>query len=708
MELVAASLPQDFTSSWDVQNWKALTNDPSFLGGIESWDRGTDALVERARGELARTEAHRGDAVEGESGHSIRATRTRLESAQSLKDAWQLLRQAAADWPARLSWQEWASFLEQRLEMIVGTSGDWLFFSTVLDELGNLQALNGSEIRDPGFEEAHDVSREGLKTALVESLSSLSYPAGRFQRSGVNLLSTSAARGLRFPLALIPGLDEGCFPAKVRQDPLLLDSERLRMGTLPIKSKRMDEEKLLFDMAARSAERRLVVMTSRLEESSDREKIPSQFFMRVAAAARGAVVSMRDLSEGTIPGFRSVSLDNPAPAEGEIPVDEGEIRLRLVISERESGRAALEALAEMEPLRLKRSLAYDRARWMNKLTGFDGLISDPLLIQWTAKEIGPSAGQVSASRIEEYAKCPYLFFLKRVVGLEAWEEQGKMEGLVPLDRGLAIHSILEDFLKNLSGEVPRAASREKLLHLLESQACEGLERSRPPGTPDLLWEIERDALIAMLKNWLAFELDRGDEGMDIRLLEQAFGEFGLRAEHPALRLRAGSHTFDFRGRIDRIDVSRDGKRARVIDYKTGTLPESMARKTRTPLMSGERIQIVIYRGALSVIGGFKGLEEVEGEYLYLQPRDGHVVPCSFTDEELQEASAALPDILEILGNGIEEGVFFARTRGMIRPYGHCDFCDYLPICGKDRMQREERKRGDPAVQRFLRIVEPLQ
>ena len=123
-------------------------------------------------------------------------------------------------------------------------------------------------------------------------------------------------------------------------------------------------------------------------------------------------------------------------------------------------------------------------------------------------------------------------------------------------------------------------------------------------------------------------------------------------------------------------------------------------------MSGERIQIVIYRGALSVLNEFQGVEAVEGEYLHLQPKDGQVVRCRFTDEELREASRTLPAILEIVGDGIESGVFFARTSGTVRPSGHCDYCEYLPVCGKDRVQREERKANDPAVRKFSRILEP--
>jgi ATP-dependent helicase/nuclease subunit B len=703
MELVAASLPESLQLSWDVPSWRSLTNDSGFLAGARFWDEGTVSILERAHGEMNKAERDSKDSDEDEAGaRSVNLIRAQRENARHLREAWLLLWRAAGDWSARLSWQDWAQFLEQRLQGILGASSDWSLFSTVLDEIASLQALNRIDKSEP-------VSVERMKSALVESIESLAYPAGRFQRNGVNLLSTSAARGLRFPLVIIPGLDEGRFPAKLRQDPLLLDSERLRMGDLPLKSKRVDEEKLLFDMAARSAEKRLVLMTSRLEERSDRERLPSQFLLRVAAELQGGPITMRDLTQETVAGFRSVSLDNPAPAKDEIPVDEGEIRLRQIAADRKSARGVLAVLEEFEADRLKKPLAYDRARWTNKLTEFDGLISDPKLVQWMTQKIGASSGQVSASRIEEYVKCPYFFFLKRVMNLEAWEEQGKVDGMDPLERGTAIHSILESFLKNSGDAIFQAAPVEDLRNLLEQKARHDLDEARPAGMPDLLWEVERDGLIKMLKEWLEFERERANEGMRIARLEQSFGTFGSGEQYPPFRVTAGRHTFDFRGRIDRIDVSIDGKRARVIDYKTGALPESMANaKIRTPLMSGERIQIAVYRGALTVLSEFGGLESIEGEYLHLQPKDGRIVACFFTHEELQKASQTLPDILEIVGDGLEKGIFFARTRGVIRPYGHCDYCDYLPICGKDRVQREERKANDPAVRKFLGVLEPMQ
>jgi ATP-dependent helicase/nuclease subunit B len=351
-------------------------------------------------------------------------------------------------------------------------------------------------------------------------------------------------------------------------------------------------------------------------------------------------------------------------------------------------------------------LDFDQARWKNSLTEFDGRILNPQLVQWTAQKSGTASGQASASRFEEYAKCPYYFFLKRVQGLEAWEEQGKVVGMDPLERGTVAHAILETFLRNCVEDNFLSSPKEKLRQSLEQLAHRELEKARPAGMPDLLWEIERDAFLKVFQAWLEFERERADSSMRIARLEQSFGCFAGDEVSPAFRVLAGKYRFDFRGRIDRVDLSHDGKRARVIDYKTGKMPDSLTRKARPVLMGGERIQLAVYRGALSVLDEFEKVESVEAEYLYLQPKDGKVRPCMFAEPELIDAGEALPHILGILGEGIETGVFFARTAGAVYPSGHCDYCDFLMICGKDRMKREARKAADPAVVRFLEILEP--
>ncbi len=707
MDWLAAALPADPAALWDVAEWRAFTNNLRFLGGINAWNEGTEALERESVRDLRDAEAHNAtmDAEDVEDRRQMRSVsyaRRRLQSVRALSRGWEQLLGAASKWPAFLSWRGWAQLLQQRLEPLLGASGDWERFSTILDKIESLTDMTDR------VGTGQVVSRARMTAALEESLSATSCPEGRFLRNGVNLISISAARGLRFPLVIVPGLEEGRFPSRLRQDPLLLDIERQRIGRpsrLPLKSQRGDEEKLIFDMTARSATRRLVLVTSRLDEGSDREHIPSAFLLRAAAVVRGSNVGLRELAEGVVPGFRSVSLENPAPRTGQIAVDRGEIRLRLITAPGGARREALNALCLEEPELIKLPLAFDDARWQPALTEFDGRFNDRSLVRHIGGALGPAAGPVSASRLEAYAKCPYYFFLTRVMGLEAWEEPEAPQALDPLDRGQVIHQILERFLTERAGEAFYRALPEELEAALMAQARPALESVRPPGMQDLLWEIERGGLERLLRNWLSFEKGRAAEGLLPASLERPFGRFGPGESYPELRVQAGKHEFVFRGRIDRIDLSRDGKHARVIDYKTGALPDSMSRIGRPLLMAGEKMQVAVYRGALAELEGLEKVERIEGEYLHLQPKDGKILPSSFDVRMLSEASRRLPEILEIIGDGIENGVFFARSSGSVRPVGHCDYCEYLTVCGKDRAQREERKAGDPAVMRFCRLVE---
>ncbi len=461
---------------------------------------------------------------------------------------------------------------------------------------------------------------------------------------------------------------------------------------------------LLFDMAARSATRRLVLVSSRLDESSDRERIPSEFLLRAAAVAAGRRIMLRDLAEGAIPGFRSVSLEDPAPRSGQVAIDDGEIRLRLIRGRAGSERGILEALAAIEPDLLRGPMAFDRARWQRRLTAYDGLIADDGLLSWLRRTIGPSSAPFSASRIEDYARCPYLFYLRRIQGLDPWKELEAAECLDALTRGSAVHRILEQFMQRHSGKGLASAPRDQLRETLWQIALENLEPARPAGIPDLLWEIERDQILRILDRWLEFELERAHDGLVPVFTELPFGRLPDAGKTPGPAVKAGRHSFVLRGLIDRVDISENGTWARVVDYKTGSLPASMDKGKGTALMSGERLQLAVYGSALSFVPGLGPLQKVEGEFLHLQLSDGTIVARRFEPEEMERAAAKMPGILEVVGDGIEEGRLFARTHGALYGDRQCMYCDYVRICGKDREHRDQRKSADPAVLRHNQMA----
>ena len=61
----------------------------------------------------------------------------------------------------------------------------------------------------------------------------------------------------------------------------------------------------------------------------------------------------------------------------------------------------------------------------------------------------------------------------------------------------------------------------------------------------------------------------------------------------------------------------------------------------------------------------------------------------------------LPLILEAVGDGIANGVFFRRTEGTVWGEHNCNHCDFPAVCGRDRRACAERKAGAPEVLRWV-------
>ena len=84
---------------------------------------------------------------------------------------------------------------------------------------------------------------------------------GAFGRRGVNVLDVNQLRNLRFRAVAVLGLTERAFPPPPRQDPLLLDDERVRLNEaggfdLPLRARGADPEPLQFALAVHAARER--------------------------------------------------------------------------------------------------------------------------------------------------------------------------------------------------------------------------------------------------------------------------------------------------------------------------------------------------------------------------------------------------------------------------------------------------------------------
>lgn len=203
----------------------------------------------------------------------------------------------------------------------------------------------------------------------------------------------------------------------------------------------------------------------------------------------------------------------------------------------------------------------------------------------------------SVSRLEEFAQCPFKFFVR--VGLRAGER--KVFELDARERGNFQHDVLKIFHEQLSAEGKRwrdlepAAARARIGKIAADQMehfRDGLFRDSAATVfaARALAEALQD-FVAVIVTWM-----RGQYEFDPAEAELGFG--GKDDHAPAWELNlVGGHKLALQGRIDRVDLWRDpagdAALAVVTDYKSG------GKKLEKILVeSGVQLQLLAYLGAL--------------------------------------------------------------------------------------------------------------
>ena len=302
---------------------------------------------------------------------------------------------------------------------------------------------------------------------------------------------------------------------------------------------------------------------------------------------------------------------------------------------------------------LGRALAMDRARATNGLTEWDGFVGG---IAGSSGRLGGSLSQVmSPTRLESWATCPYRHFLGNVLNLSAWETPEDVLTISPLERGSLVHAILERFIKeamDAGAPSPREGwtllQRERLREIAQEEFREA-ERRGVTGRR-VLWEVAQEDILQDLERFLHDdEQYRADEGMQPRHSEYAFGFDGPPV---ALALPDGGEG-RFRGFIDRVDVAQDGRRAVVMDYKTGS-SRQYRKMEDDPLMAGKRLQLPVY--ALAVRETLLPDAALRAEYWFISANGGYIrVPVT-----LDAIEAQFRNTVQAIAGGVRGGIFPAN------------------------------------------------
>ena len=467
------------------------------------------------------------------------------------------------------------------------------------------------------------------------------------------------------PYTFVVGLDANSFPGSLRQDPVLLDSERKNIhDELPLSVNKLEEK--LSTMANALASRRgeLVLSYQSFDVIDNRELFPAPLLLQIYRQMKAdPLLDYSDFlsSLGEPVGYSCGNADPLDEVEWWLCINKaGELFEQTVVSNCysniSSGQKALDARQLSEP------------------TEYDGALPELDLAQSLSSHI------FSSSQIEYLAGCPYAFFLRYVLRVQPPEEIlfDPSKWLDPLTRGTLLHSVFCDFMRQVKarGERPDLERHQILLRDIAEHQINYYKQMIPPPSK-LVYQREVNELFDSCHVFLTAEMQRDSEPL---FFEVPFGlgpdevaKAGCGLARPiSIDLRDGRF-IRFRGVIDRID--RIGWDVYCVwDYKTGS-----ARDYGEQLYynKGRQIQHALYAIAAEEIlkKEFPGRSPKVKFAGYLFPSvrgEGRQVVREVANR--QKLVELLKTLLEIM----EKGTFVASHEG-----SQCHYCDYQLVCGQE-------------------------
>ncbi len=482
-------------------------------------------------------------------------------------------------WPSRASLAAWATVLDDTLNRL-GALRD----SAVADSWASLRRLLTSvaELRSLAVEKDAGLSAAELRELFRRCCSEETYGDAAGRAGSVRVVTPETARGLAAGDVYVLSFGEGNYPRGdavggiEEPDPALAVSDEMHLflalaskprGRLTLSYTALDDKAQPLSPSPYLAELRGCFPTHELTV----EEVGLSGQQALPAAPRGRRLQRLHAAGAAMEG-------DPAPLAG-------------LLASPEVGPTA-HSLASAARTILDRAQA-------ERFGPSEGLLESAAVRAKLAERYGPQH-LWSASRLEQYAACPFRFFAGHVLRIEP--PPSATPETDPARRGVLLHDLLAALLRQ-AANAPDAADWKPALEQLIAEAAErvgryGVEAGlRAVETREISEWVPRIAGQAEAYQAMWQDLD----GVPTpAALEVRFGpdRAGAEADNDDPRstdepfaFRAGEHTVLLSGKIDRVDLAQAGGQPAlvVIDYKSGD-----ARFDPALAESGRQLQLPLY------------------------------------------------------------------------------------------------------------------
>ena len=519
---------------------------------------------------------------------------------------------------------------------------------------------------------------------LTSAIGQTLYQPQRHAR-GVLVTGVLDVRTLEIEHLFLGGLVEGVFPRIRQRDIFFSDAARGEIGIKLEPTVECEDRHVFYQCLSRVRGR--VTLSYPTLVGGD-ERLRSPFVEEV---------------------LRLFEIDPRTPSRGDRPGTKSEFQTYVGRKLTGSGEQAVSVLrawrAEDAPVAgsvLRNLQIRDERETPSTPSRFQGVFASESALTRIARR-WPANRPFSITQLETYGKCPFSFFVSRVLRVEPLEDP--TEDVTPLVRGDILHRIFRRYYTERREAGGAAITKDDS----PEAECDRIKRIAEEELRDwaaegLFWEAEREAIVGnaaikrpgVLDMFIESEFKAAEkDACRPQYFEVAFGPI-READYvdPQLalaevRIRSGKEIVArMAGKIDRIDVTT-GNQFAVIDYKTGsTLPK------RDALRHGVSLQLPVY--VFAVKEGEKWAP-LGGRYYQTHSADKFSmdgVLLRKSQKELTGASSGLSDeeFEEILQEARGSIIAYVQAirRGRFPPMYHrqhpwCqEGCAFSDICRVDR------------------------
>jgi ATP-dependent helicase/nuclease subunit B len=658
-----------------VAAWERQARRARVVSGRQQWDR---RLAARATDQ--RRQADAGDDAEA----------WRYDEAERADE----LRAFVADLaerlepPAQPTWAAYARWAGRLLELVIGGPAQQARWSPeeqraververVLDRLARLDGV-ADEV------EGHGVDRSVFRAALDAELADGPATVGRLGE-GIFVGPIPLAVGIDADLVIVLGLVEGGLPGGLGDDPLLSDRTRRTLdGALITAAERREGLHHQLLAVAGAAQRAVVASRPLADLRTGSTRYASRWLAGLAQAAPTRTVRHTSFHHGL--------------SDGLPPASEQEAGLTDLQRTRSSGHSLDAHPLSRDDQALHRALTLMEARASDQLTTYDGNLAS---LAAAGVDLAPRQ-PVAPTALEAWARCPFSYFVRHVLGVREVDALQEELSLRPADRGVLVHAVLESVVGELirSGDLPEpdqpwsVPALGRLVAELDAR-CAATEAEGEVGLT-LHWQLEQRRLRRRLDGFVELDLAaRGKYGVRPAATELPFG-----TDRPFAVALPDGRGLAMHGTIDRVDAGPH--RLAVIDYKTGRARSSQA----DPFGGGDlRLQLPIYALAARDLLGLPD-DEVVAEYWHLH--DQHDRRKRLPVDVDPPTLARLSEVLAAIVDGIAAGLF-APHPDEPDPWrrARCTYCDPDGADTATLWGQWQHKRCDPVLDGYRRLVDDV-